>query len=217
MQQFLRTILQFLYPKSCAVCGRFGTALCTQCIETIPLASAPEGRDNYAVFDYGNPIVRRAVWQFKYHRQSAEARALAEYAAPFIAEFLSEILQSTSTQPIVLVPIPQHRNKRALRGYNQSAVLSGWLARSLEGAAVQTLLIKTVPTVPQARTKNKSARIKNIAHSMRAQELVPESVYVIVDDVMTTGATVNEARRALRAGGGKKIIAVALAHGYLSS
>lgn len=195
-----------------------GTALCHRCMEVIPLAPPLTDKYDYALYDYGNKLVRRAVWEFKYHHHALPARALWEYGAPHITDFLSEVLQSTTPQSLVLVPIPQHRQKARARGYNQSLLLARWLAQTTECATVATVLLKTIPTMPQARTKNRSARIKNVAHSMRAEKsLDPKAIYVIVDDVMTTGATVHEARRALRAGGGKKIVAVALAHGYLST
>lgn len=218
MHSFLDTIWHLLYPRTCIGCGHFGMALCTTCLESIPFAKTPDVKDGFAVFDYGNKLVRTAIWRFKYYHHSAAAKVLISQSAPYIAEFLSERLHSTRSEDIVLVPIPQHKSKTIKRGYNQSRLLAEWLTHSIDRAMIGELLVKTVPTISQARLTHKTARKQNVAHSMRARCVIdPLRVYIIVDDVMTTGATVNEARRALRAGGGKKIFCVALAHGFLST
>ncbi|MFZ4500444.1 MAG: ComF family protein [Minisyncoccia bacterium] len=195
-----------------------GVSLCKKCLSTIPLSDTIKEPYTFALYDYNNPLVRHSIWALKYRHHTAPAKGLVSYGAPYVSAFLSEVVQSTVPESFILVPIPQHRNKTHERGYNQGRLLAQWLAKSIEGARVAEVLIKTIPTIPQARIKHKSARIKNIAHSMRASApLDPRALYIIVDDVTTTGATMNEARRALKAYGGKKIIALSLAHGNFSA
>lgn len=216
MHPIIETILQFLYPRACLGCRRAGVALCVPCLATLRQAPALKGEYDYALYDYGDKIVRKSILAFKYRHNKEPARLLLKYGVPQVSGFLADVLQSTALVPLILVPIPQHKQKTRARGYNQSRLLALWLAESIEGVQVAELLIKTIPTSPQARIQRKSARIKNIAQSMRASKPIDgKSVYIIVDDVTTTGATMNEARRALKAGGGKKIIALALAHGNL--
>ncbi|HEY0980283.1 MAG TPA: hypothetical protein VGE18_02650 [Candidatus Paceibacterota bacterium] len=218
MHQIIETILQFFYPRACLGCGRSGIALCPGCLAALPYARALKSEYDYALYDYGDKVVRKSILAFKYRHTQEPAKLLLRGATARITAFLSEVLQSTRSELLIAVPIPQHKQKNHTRGYNQSALLAGWLAENLEGVRVKELLIKTVPTHPQARIRKKGARIKNIAQSMRALRIIDsEPIYILVDDVTTTGATMNEARRALQVGGGKKIIALALAHGNLSA
>ena len=214
---FLQTIAQFLFPERCSGCGRFGVALCSTCTRSLTFARPLEKDTDFAVFDYGNKHVRQAIQEFKYRHHASRARILVRCAIPHITAFLSEMLHSTTPECLILVPVPQHISKTHSRGYNQSLLIAKWITASLPDAIVQEVLFKSLPSVPQVKTKNKQARKQNVAHTMRTTiSLDPKAIYIVVDDVTTTGATLNEASRALRQGGGKKILSVSIAHGYIS-
>ena len=115
---------------------------------------------------------------------------------------------------IVLVPVPQHVSKTYSRGFNQSVLLCRWLQPAL-GATVRPLLKKVRATDAQAHAPDRSQRQKNLADSMRASGTAdPNALYIVVDDVITTGSTIAEAGRALRAAGAVHVYGMALAHGY---
>lgn len=203
------------FPRRCAGCASYGTALCKRCIATIPLAIDTDDRRITAVFDYGHKLVAGAIRNLKYHRRSEQMQELTREAFPHIMDTLSELLQSTTQETLILVPIPQHRHKQHERGFNQSLLIAQWIALMLPGSVVSPLLSKTTYTTPQAHIKNKSLRFKNAAHAMTAREqLNPTMLYIVIDDVTTTGATFLEAIRALKASGATKIHCIALAHGY---
>lgn len=208
------SLIQLLFPLRCRGCKTPGTALCTLCVHTIRLATdLPE--KTYAVFDYGNPIVRGAIRDLKYHAHSETARALANHAVPYIIEYLSEEIQSIRTQSIVLTAIPTHSQKLHARGFNQSILLAQWWSEQIPGANLLPLLHKTRHTSPQAHLTRKK-RLQNVVGSMHCtHSLDPKVLYIVVDDVITTGATSTEARRALKAAGARKIHTIALAHGYV--
>lgn len=205
-------LMKILFPERCYGCAQPGIALCSTCIGRIPYA-ADFPAHTHAVFDYGNHLVRRAIRDLKYHRRSEAAHALVLYALPLITEYLSDQLQSFSPDTIVLVPIPSYRSRKTARGFNQSRLIAEWM--SALGARIADCLIKDTATLPQAKL-NRKARMHNLSHTMSCNSrLDPKDIYIIVDDVITTGATCNEARRALKACGARKIISLALAHGYI--
>ncbi len=207
--QFLSTLI---FPQRCKSCRKPGQAICSRCIKKIPLASRLSNR-KLAVYDYGNFLARNTIRDLKYHRRSDGAKALAISAISYISEYLSDEIQNTSYEEFILVPIPEHSKKMTSRGFNQSALLAKWWAFELKGK-VMPLLKKTVFTIPQARL-NRTMRLKNVANSMEVEKIVdPDRIYLIIDDVTTTGATFDEGVRALKQSGAKKIFCIALAHGY---
>lgn len=212
---FFSLFHSLFFPLSCASCGKHGEALCQQCALHLPFAETLNDRRSFALYNYHHPLIARAVRTLKYHRRRELAEALLQHGAPRITEWLAEVLQSEAPERIVLVPIPQHQSKTRERGFSQSLLLARALKKALEGAEVRILLRKYRSTVPQARLKKRKERLANLIGTMEVDKaLDPATLYLVVDDVITTGATVQEALRALGAGGAKRILAVALAHGY---
>lgn len=203
------------FPERCAGCNKHGRALCERCIASIPAARETDDRHITAIFEYGHKLVAGAIRNLKYHRRSESARVLTNAAVPHIIDTLTDMIQSIHRESIILVPIPQHKYKKHERGFNQSKLIAIWIAQSIPDTIVRELLSKTATTIPQAHIKNKSLRFKNVTHSMTADDgLDPKLLYIVIDDVTTTGATFLEAIRALKASGAKKIHCIALSHGY---
>ena len=210
----LQRFFHIFFPERCRGCRTPGSALCARCINRIPFADVlPRG--TYAVFDYSNALVRATVRDLKYHRRSESARRLAVAALPHISEYLGNTLQGIGTESLILVPIPEHVRKETTRGFNQSTLLATWWKQGLPRSMVTSVLKKVLFTLPQAKL-NRHARLKNVAHTMECTEaLTSLNTYIVIDDVTTTGATFDEARRALRTAGATKIICIALSHGYI--
>ena len=206
------SFLGILFPERCFKCHRRGTSLCSSCEALLRLAQ-PLPNHTFAVYAYGEPLVQRAVWELKYHARGELARALAQRAITHLLAYLEDYFQSGAPDRVVWVPIPEHTHKLRRKGFNQASLLASWWSQCIPGSSTKNLLIKTRQTPPQARL-NKTARLKNVVNSMQARSLDPSWTYIVVDDVITTGATCTEARRALTARGATKIFFVALAHGY---
>lgn len=208
---------KLLFGSRCQSCKRPGNDLCFSCLQKIPLAKATEHADIYGIYDYGNHIVHDAIWSLKYYHKGVVAKALTEHAHEIIQEIIFETLQSSSPENIILVPIPQYKKKQQKRGVNQSEKIAQWIATHIDHSSVAILLHKDRETIPQARIGHRADRIKNVAQtfSLESGVLIQKNVlYILVDDVTTTGATFLEGMRVLREHGAEKVIAIALAHGY---
>lgn len=210
-----QTLLAVCFPPSCIGCKKPGIALCSICKNSISFALPPENQSIGAVFDYGNPLVQKILWQCKYHHNTAAYEALVHAAIPHIQEMLAEKVMSEKQHSLFLVPIPQYRTRTLSRGYNQSLLTATLLKKQLDGSEIKPVLQKIKETIPQAKLKNKTDREKNVVGSMHYKTRVsPTGMYIVVDDVTTTGATLLEAMRALRDAGAVHIFGIALAHGY---
>src|SRR5581483_7045621 len=111
----------------------------------------------------------------------------------------------------VLVPIPLHGSKLHKRGYNHAALLANYLAIELHLQSVE-LLTRTKPTLSQYGL-NRVQRLENIKGAFALKKVhieVPRSV-LLVDDIVTTGATFSEAAKVLKRGGVKQVFGIALA------
>ena len=210
-----RIINQFLFGSRCAGCHTPGPAICQKCLLLIPLSDITEHDGIYGLYDYGNPIVSHSIWNLKYRHRGQEAKLLASKASGLISEIVAEHLQSEKPETIVLVPVPQYKKKTQKRGFNQSEVIASWMTKVLPDSKIENILEKITETLPQSHISDKKARLRNIDGTMRAiKQLDGRKIYIVIDDVTTTGATFLEATRALRSAGAKNILSIALAHGY---
>lgn len=136
-----------------------------------------------------------------------------------IIEIVADELQTFSEQDLILVPTPQYKKKTNSRGFNQSETIAIWIKDLLPNTKIENILEKTKDTKPQSHLSNKSQRLQNVQGVMRVKDskinqVSKNTLYIIIDDVTTTGATFLEARRALSQAGAQNILCIALAHGY---
>jgi ComF family protein len=236
----LRYLLNFFYPPRCAVCGtglpiETSRRVCGPCRQSVEPIRAPlcdscgiplDGADEVALcrhctiappaFDSARAITRyRAgvdgpsaiaslLRRHKYGLDQSLGRALAEY--------LDAALPLDADGYDVVVPVPLHRARLRWRGFNQAALLGAALAGRLQCPLDVAALTRTRPTPPQT-ARDRAERTRNVrgAFTVRRPGRVAGLRVLLVDDVMTTGATVDECARVLRAAGALRIDVLTLA------
>jgi len=212
MMATIVSLLDLLMPPACAACGRSGALLCPQCLGGLQAPSRPADRFlasdagvvvgdalwlALAAFAYEGPM-RRALAAFKYSGASRLAPILARAAAPAFGELLR------ITGPAVLVSVPVHRERQRARGYNQAELI----ARRL-GVPMAPALERVRPTTKQHRL-NRVARLQNLRGAFRATGVVP-TVAILVDDIITTTATLEACASVLREAGCEAVFGFAVA------
>ena len=218
--RFLNTILDIIFPASCLSCGTNGKDLCLECISEIPLAERETAKWIFPLYDYRYPPIKKALWFFKYNGKKKLAEIFAENIYDKILEELSELSVMENFREIVLIPIPLSSKRYRERGYNQAELLCKELekintARKCANMELKNdILIKIKDAEHQARIHNRSERLKNIvgSFSVKNSESIKNRNIILIDDIVTTGATLNEAKKILKQNGARKIIAFTVAH-----
>ena len=159
------------------------------------LRQPPSLTQVHAVFVYGFPV-DRLVPRFKFHRDLAAGRLMADLMIGVLG---------SAPRPDALVPLPLHAHRLRERGYDQALELARPLAAALALPLRTDLLQRVRSTAPQSEL-DAGQRHRNVASAFAvpARAAMPAHI-ALVDDVMTTGATLDAAARALLRGGAKRV------------
>jgi ComF family protein len=205
MQHLWDRLLQLLFPDRCAVCGKEGELLCRTCrvaLEVYSESTAITGLDQALVGFVYNPALRKALHCFKYYRRRRLAQPLGD--------LLVEVLARHALPVDALLAVPLHAERMNERGFNQSEELARRIAQRT-GLALETGLVRTRNTGHQAGLGRRD-RLTNVADAFvwcgREQ---PPARILLIDDVLTTGATLVACADALRRAGGHEVRALTLA------
>ncbi len=206
-RSILDKLLALLFPDRCAGCKQLGDLLCGECraaLAPYPAEPAPTlpGLDGVRIaFVFDGPL-RGAVHQLKYRRVRRMAQPLGA--------LLSAVLAARPLAADALLPIPLHPARQAERGFNQAEVLAREVEQALRLPLIGAGLARVRATEQQARLDAR-ARAENMRGAFRWQGATPPRRIILVDDVLTTGATMAACAAALRAAGTEQVYGLALA------
>ena len=194
--------MDLLAPRECAACavdlvspGHF----CALCEPALPQAlwleaSTPLGVPVACAGRLEGPLAQ-AVRRFKYDDRPELAAALGDLARPALSALIQQI--GAPVERVTLVPVPLHPRRLAQRGYNQAALLVRRLV--LPGVHTRPLALARCRDTPHQVGLDRVARQDNVAGSIQLRGPLPRAPVILVDDVLTTGATVAACLRALGA------------------
>lgn len=194
-----------LSPPACAACDQqipSRQVFCANCAATVVRDRAHE--DKTVAFARFGGAVAMALKKFKYEERADLARPLGH--------LLRRAVLDAGVRADVVIPVPLHPRRLAERGYNQSALLAGAIAQQLDVPFAPRALERRRQTAQQARL-GRVERLANMAEAfdVRDKPVVQSRAVLLVDDVLTTGATLSACREALIRAGAADVNSVCLA------
>ncbi len=223
---FANELIGLIYPSKCLICDETQTSplthlLCENCLAKIAAQPLPDAEliaekrggivgshldEIYAGWFY-DASMQLIIHAFKYRRRPSLSRVLGNMLAQRLQNDLTpKISQAT------LVPVPLHRRRGRHRGFNQSILLAQAVAQAWNMAVLPRGLERTRFTKPQAKL-DAAARLENVkdAFAFSSKSSLQGLTVLLVDDVFTTGATMNACAAVLKSAGAARVIGLALA------
>ncbi len=226
LKQLQREVIDLFFPRSCVGCGKVGDFICLKCAKKLsrllpPVCQRcgkPESSGMYCRGCWGTHnhldmirsvfvfegIIRRAVLEFKYRNLRSIAACLSQYMADYFVEH--------EMAADFLMPVPMHEKRLKRRGYNQSELLAGQISEMVSVPLRADLVKRVKDNKPQVRTSCADERWSNMrdAFTCTSSEVSGKDI-IIIDDVCTSGATLEACAAAIKSMGANKISGFTLA------
>ena len=242
MNQFPKGIIDFcidlLYPKRCITCDKVllkiekeigfckscakkvklvGDNYCLKCGATVDVQTQycvncsknqHEFHQNRAVFRYDGDM-KNAMYRFKYSNRRCYGKVFAWHTAKKYGSWIK------SQGFDVIIPVPMYKPKERVRGYNQAEVFAKALGCET-GIPVETKIVRRERDTVAMKQLNRAKRKKNLLNAfMLAENVVQFRKVLIVDDIYTTGTTLDEVTKVLKAGGVKEVYGLCICIGEM--
>ncbi|HVI41427.1 MAG TPA: ComF family protein [Anaerovoracaceae bacterium] len=199
--------LKWANGRTCGRCGKilqadYGPDLCTDCMDAEHVFEK-----GFTCVEYGT-VERELIHQFKYKDKA--------YLGRKFAEIMYDRLQAEELEPDFIIPVPMFGRKERKRGYNQAAVLAASLAKYMGRPYAGKLLVRVVETEAMSRLSALGRR-RNIQEVFSVpdykKDMLTGKTILLVDDIYTTGSTVDACAAALLESGAAKVFVFSFASG----
>jgi competence protein ComFC len=206
--------IDVLFPQLCVQCETMGSFLCKRCLSKITYYDGPIEikipdlalDEVWSLAEYKEPIAS-AVTTLKYQ----SIKGVGEMLGAMLAKRFSF---STST---VITAVPLHKKRKAERGFNQAEVIAKELAKQKQLPYIELLKRKRA-TTSQVVAGTREARLSQLSGAFECNQnidfsFIKNNEIILIDDVLTTGATLNECAQVLKAVNATKVVGLTVAHG----
>ncbi|MBU1092287.1 hypothetical protein KJ836_01260 [Patescibacteria group bacterium] len=224
---FKTLLLNAVFPPRCLSCNQFGRWVCENCWEKIELIKTPicyrcyqlsegfklcptcrkqQALNRVIVCAHWQASLKKIVYGLKYRR----VRVVVNLLGGLLNQAISQL---SVDRDVVVVPVPLHYSRYWHRGFNQAENLARVVAEQNHWP-IASALVRVKPTLPQFGL-NKMTRKHNLAGAFLIRQgskpLIVGKTVIIIDDIITTGATLNECAKILRQSGAKEVWGLVLA------
>jgi ComF family protein len=226
LSSFYNFLLDLIFPKYCVGCGKEGVWLCKDCKEKIIYIKNPTCPSCNRLTSNGKFCNRcrsdsylTGVIVAAYYNEGPLKEAIHNYKYNLIfdlkhelSDILSETLNKRWNKKAYLVPVPLHKKRKAERGFNQSELLTEEICKKFNFILIKNKLVRKKYTTQQVKLSGKKRRQNMIgAFGWIGGKEIKNKTIILVDDVYTTGATLQECAKMLRLAGAREIWALVLA------
>jgi ComF family protein len=200
--------LFFSKPPTCSICGYpffgilAGPRVCPHCVELDPLFD--QGKTLFLAKGPARSIIHVLKYQYGFYALEDVKAMIAK--APYYKNYFDGG---------ILVPVPLHPTKERERGFNQSLMIAKSLNEATAAKDLQKLLVRTMYTQTQTQL-SRAARYQNVKNAFALASdavVIPNQTYILIDDVFTTGSTLNSCAAVLLEAGATQIKVATLGHG----
>ncbi|MFH1597944.1 MAG: ComF family protein [Patescibacteria group bacterium] len=227
MNIFFSKIINLFFPIQCLGCGKSGFFLCSKCLDSIPLnqhyfcpichrpgnswrlcSQCHQNRSLDGVIiasDYKYRLLQKIIHCYKYQYVKSLSKALSQILINYLED--NQVFSD-----FIITSLPLHLKRQKLRCFNQAEEVANYIADTFWLSFDPDLLKRLKNTKPQARL-NKEQRAKNIRNAFRLQRGCYGRRVLIIDDVFTTGSTLNECARVLKEAGAREVWGLVIAKG----
>jgi len=224
LKSLSKPLIDFIYPPCCSFCQSLLTVgkdlLCTTCWNELPIYSLSANiRDEIAEKMQIPVLISQAntVWQFDYRVQHVIHQLKYNHhswMAYKIALFIAELIQRDYEYSHFdyLIPVPLHKNRQRKRGFNQSQLICNALSKIIHTSVNATALRRIKNTESQTKL-NRMQRIQNMENAfvIKENDAIRDKTILLIDDVITTGSTINACAQQLMKSGAKAVYAMSAA------
>ena len=227
----------WLWPETCPFCGRVNSqGICTLCRKKLEVIRIREPRcmqcgkpvrheeqeychdciytehqyiRGYSIWLHREPV-STSIYQFKYHNQRRYGICFAEELVCYYGHMIKE------WRPDLIIPIPLHKKRRKKRGYNQAEIISIEIGKRLQIPVDNRSLVRRIYTDPQ-KTLGHRERKRNLNHAFAVSKgFLPVRTVLLIDDIYTTGSTIDAAAGVLKKKGVEKVyfLTISIGQGY---
>ena len=210
-------ILDVILPQDCLGCKTRGKIICNNCILSIRKTERETIKDIISLYDYRDPLIKKAIWSLKYHNHFSIGTELGKLLYLERIEDISEMRLYTQGNSIYVIPVPLYNSRQKYRGYNQAEIIASSFCKNENKEILELrndIVIKQINTQQQAKLNNRNKRLSNIkgAFIIKKPDAIKGKTIIVIDDVTTTGGTISEIIKILKKSGAKKVIGFTVAH-----
>ena len=212
MSEILESVINFVFPRENGV--RDLELLTAEDLRS-KLPKAKLYRENsIALFDHQDEDVRRIICEIKYNKNKQLAFTCAELLAEELLDFMREKRQFYPQAKFILLPVPVSDKRRKRRGYNQTELLADCIKKMLPNIHYCKQTLRRDSDRTSQTKKTKAERAKNVSgcFSLINTSHIKDNVIIILDDVTTTGATLDEIEKQISKYSPKELLRLTISH-----
>jgi ComF family protein len=209
----LENALSFLFPKKCIMCKKYGEIICDNCIRRI------EKYERVQIIKFQNKNLNSLIYFFKYEKLIRKLMLQYKFFdKPVIAEVFAKIILKNEKLCgnlkfyDIITSVPMYKKKKLSRGYNQTELFAKKIADNLNIDYNSQVLIKNVDNKRQSSLtfKQRQDNVKNVFEVLNSENIKNKNV-ILIDDIYTTGATLEECAKVLKKAGAKNVLGLVIA------